>query len=154
MFDKLRRLFNADPTSERSTEDVQLATAALLVEMIRADGVIEEAETTAVHALLQDQFKLPQADVIALMKEAELAVDEAVEFHGFASAINEHFNGADKIRMIECMWRVAYADGTRDKLEEHLIRRVAEVLYVPHHEFIRTRRLVEGERADHGSEPS
>jgi uncharacterized tellurite resistance protein B-like protein len=149
MFDKIRRLFQADPNSDpaaRSAADVQLATAALLIEMIRADGVIDDAEITTVSALLQDQFALTPEDARTLMKEAEHTVDASVEFHAFASAINTHFSADEKAHMIECMWRVAYADGVKDKLEEHLIRRVADILYVPHHEFIRARRLVESER--------
>ncbi len=150
MLNRLRELFRSDsaePGAGRSSEDVQLATAALLVEMIRADGIVEDAEITAVSGLLRDRFSLAPEDVDALMKEAERAVDDSVEFHAFADAINKHFDASDKTQMIECMWRVAYADGAKDRLEEHLIRRVAEILYVPHHAFIQARRQVESERA-------
>ena len=148
MLNRLRQLFRDDSNADggaRSTGEVQLATAALLVEMIRADGIIEDSEITTVRRILRERFSLAPGDLDALMHEADRAVDDAVEFHAFAAAINKHFDAASKTQMIECMWRVAYADGEKDMLEEHLIRRIAEILYVPHHAFIQARRQVESE---------
>ena len=72
----------------------------------------------------------------------KLALEEkhaAIDYHQFTSLINQHYSQEQKIKLIEMLWQLAYADHTIDKFEEHLIRKLAELLHVPHKHFIQAK---------------
>jgi len=71
-----------------------------------------------------------------LVSAAQQRVEEATSLYEFTRVINAHCNADEKLQMISAMWLVAYADGNLDKYEEHLIRQVAELTYVPHRDYI------------------
>ena len=73
------------------------------------------------------------------MESAEERVDESTSLYEFTRVINDHYSAAQKLQLIEAMWVVAYADGNLDKYEEHLIRQVAEPIYVSHEDFMRSK---------------
>ena len=73
----------------------------------------------------------------ALIAAAGERVDEATSLYEFTRVINDHYGPEEKLTLIASMWQVAYADGDLDKYEEHLIRQVAELTYVPHQDYIR-----------------
>jgi len=127
----------ADP--ERIAERRQLAAAALLIAVARADYVLDPREEAAMHAALARTFALSQQDIDELMALAEQEQNEASSDHPFTRLINEEFSDAAKSELIADMWRVAHADGNLHKYEEHLIRKIAVLIYVPHSEFIRTK---------------
>ena len=144
LLEKLRTLF--DTPSIPQQEDphaaerrVRLATAALLVEVARADFDVDQREDAAIHDVLQSAFGLDEGDVATLVEEAQAEVDSSIALHPFTQLINTHFSAEEKERVIELMWHVVYADGVKDALEEHIVRRVADLLYVPHAAFIRAR---------------
>jgi len=118
---------------------LRLATAALLVEMSRQDDTILPAEKAAVEAALRDKFALNEEEVEALYTLAEDEVREATDYYQFTSLIKDHFNPAQKEKVIELLWRVAGADGHIDQYEEHMVRRISELLYLPHSAFIRAK---------------
>ena len=89
--------------------------------------------------LLHNSLKLPTAEVHALMEQASDKADEATSLYEFTRLINDHFLEEEKQQLIHNMWVVAWADGDIDKYEEHLIRRVAELIYVSHQDFIRSK---------------
>lgn len=130
-------------TAERSAQPTErvfeLAAAALMLEVMRADFEQTDEERTMVLALLRDTFALSASELVALEQNAAEEVDRAVCLHGFVKSVNESASYDDKVRLLELLWRVAYADGDLDKYEEHLIRRVADLLYLPHDVFIRTK---------------
>ncbi len=124
---------------------VTLATVALLVEMTQADFDVAEVEQAEVVDSVRRLFELPDEEMDALLELAEQEVREGVSLHQFTSLINSAFDRGQKIRVVEMMWRVAYADGRVDKYEEHLVRKVADLLYVPHSAFIQARHRVEAD---------
>lgn len=151
MIDAIREFFrnHLDPqhtSTEKGGEDhlLQLATAALLVEMTQANFKESEAETRAAADSVRRLFELPDAEVDALLGLAQEEVREGVSLYQFTSLINKSFDSARKEKVIEMLWRVAYADGHKDKHEEYLVRKIADLLYLPHSVFIRTRHRVEG----------
>lgn len=124
---------------------LQLATAALLIEMTRADFHIKPEERHAVLQTVQRAFQLGPEETEELIRLAEQGVDEAVSLYQFTSLIDKHFPQERKVQVVEMLWRVAYADGVKDMHEEHLVRKIADLLHVPHRDFIRTRHKVEAE---------
>lgn len=118
---------------------LRLATAALLIEMTRADFSVTDAERVAVDRLLREHFDLDDAETNELIEFAELEVRTSASLFQFTHLIDKHFALEQKIAIVELMWRVAYADAGKDHHEEHLVRKVADLLHVPHSAFIRAR---------------
>jgi uncharacterized tellurite resistance protein B-like protein len=115
---------------------LQLATAVLLVEVMRADPAINVAERTATLAALRKKFGLADDEVSELMALAEQKAQGASDYFSFTSGMNDHFTQAQKIHVVELMWQVAYADGHLDANENHLISKIAGLLHVTHGEYI------------------
>lgn len=126
-------------------ERVRLATAALLIEMTRADFSVTESERAAVDRLLREHFGLDEAETRELVELADLEVKTSASLFQFTHLIDKHFALEQKIAIVELMWRVAYSDQGKDHHEEHLVRKVAELLHVPHSAFIRARDRASGE---------
>ena len=127
----------ATATGGSSEHQLQLATAVLLIEVMRADTTLADSEREAVIAALQREFTTLTADemqqLIALAHERSRG---ATDFHAFTSALNDHFSEAQKLRVVEAMWQVAYADGHLEAHEQHVLWRVADLLHVPHGAYI------------------
>jgi uncharacterized tellurite resistance protein B-like protein len=115
---------------------LQLATAVLLVEVMRADATLGPAERASVLAALRRKFDLSDDELARLLELAETTAHHATDFHAFTSALNEQLNHADKVRVVEAMWDVAYADGELAAHEQHVLWRVADLLHVPHGAYI------------------
>lgn len=124
---------------------LRLATAALLVEMSRQDETVHAVEREAVVAGIGRKFGLPEAEAEALAALAESEVRESTDYHQFTSLINRGFSPEQKVRVIELLWQVAYADGRLDPYEEHMVRKIADLIYVPHSAFIAAKLRVTGE---------
>ena len=115
---------------------LELVSAALLIEVAKADFDFDETERLRLMALLQERFGLSDEDSLSIIEQAEKRVDDSTSLYEFTREINEQFDPEEKIALLESMWRMAFADGELDKYEEHLIRRVADLLYVPHSRFM------------------
>lgn len=115
---------------------LQLATAVLLVEVMRADPAIQALERSAVLGALREKFSLGDDELQQLVALAEQEAQSAYDYHRFTSSLNEHFSQEQKIRIIEYMWQVAYSDSHLDAHENHLISKVAGLLHVTHGEYI------------------
>lgn len=136
MLSLIRELFNLDEDPSPSSLDPVTAAQALLFEVIWADHDIDPAEMATMEALLCATFDLAPADVAALSAKAKVLHEQAVGLHEFTSALNEHMDQETKYQVILAMWKVAFADQRIDTLEEHIIRRAADLLYVSHSRFI------------------
>ena len=121
---------------------LQLASAALMVEMIHVDEQITVEEEAKLQQLLRQRFELEDSEIEALIDLAHNEKHEATDYYAFTSLLNEHFTQQQKIILVEDLWQLAYADNQLDKYEEHLLRRLAELLHVPHRDFIRTKHKI------------
>jgi uncharacterized tellurite resistance protein B-like protein len=141
MIKSLLSLFELpDAQSEDDTQhQLRLAAAALLIETARADFTQDAAEEAALAELLRRELKLSAVEVEELLALASHRVDESTSLYEFTRVINDHYTPQQKLQLISAMWVVAYADGNLDKYEEHLIRRVAELTYVAHEDYIRAK---------------
>jgi uncharacterized tellurite resistance protein B-like protein len=142
MLQHLKELFQSllqpdAPASAAETEhELQLATAVLLVEVMRAEPTLAEAERSAILQALKTRFNLPAEEVGRLMELAQDTAKTAYDYQRFTAQLNEHFTQAQKIRVVETMWEVAYADAHLDAHEQHVISKVAGLLHVTHGEYI------------------
>ena len=124
----------AAPADE--TRHLQLATAALLVEVVRGDGGIASSEREALLTAIGAKFALAPAEAAQLIDLAEQEIGLANDYYQFTSLINRSFSQPQKLRVVELMWQVAYADTTLSAHEQHVLRKVAELLHVPHGDYI------------------
>lgn len=142
MLRSLKELFGAlqPPPAVADAQAVehtlQLATAVMLIEVVRADADFGEAERLAVVEALRAKFALTDDEIERLIELAGQAAREATDWFEFTSHINEHFDMHAKIRMVEHMWRVAYADGHLSERERHTLWRLSDLLHVPHGAYI------------------
>ncbi len=143
MLDALKRYFEGrlapDTRSDDGVDAVELATAALLVEMQRADLVADELDEAETRALLARHFSLDDEAVSNLISLANDRADRSVSLHEFTRLIHDRFDVAQKTTVVEMLWRVALADGRVDAHEEHLVRKVADLLYLPQVAFIKAK---------------
>jgi uncharacterized tellurite resistance protein B-like protein len=138
-FVERRIMAPAEQDPSAAEHALRLATAALLVEMSRQDETIHEAEREAIASALRGKFGLTPEEVDELYALAEAEVKEAIDYYQFTSILKEHFTPAQKEKVVELLWQVAAADGHIDKYEEHMVRRIAELLYLTQTEYIRAK---------------
>lgn len=141
VLEKLRTLFQPPEQGgpERREQAVRLAAAILLLEMEHADFQHDLQERRAVRGQLQKRFGLDDDTVEELLGAAVERNRESVSMHRYLSILNEYLEYGDKLAVMEMLWHVAYADGELHRYEEALLRRMAELLYVQHQDFIRVK---------------
>lgn len=122
---------------------IDLATAVLLVEASRADFDQDLQEQQRIRELLLEHLSLPEKEVDTLIENAHEEADQLVSLQHITRFMNEQMDQQEKVRVIELMWQVVYADGEKHHYEEHLLRQVAELLYVSHGDFIQARHQAE-----------
>ena len=151
MLARIKAFFNEQIVgTEENTDSTKLvsrAAAALLIEVTRSDYADDPRELEAVRKALRLTFFLDDEQLNELMELADIEARESTSSYDFTRLVNDNFDPNQKLELISAMWQVAYADGRLDKYEEHMIRRVAELIYVPHGEFIRAKLAAAG-RAD------
>lgn len=161
MFQSLKDFFDA-VMSPSVTDDpgatehaLQLATAVMLVEVMRADASFEQSERAAVLTALRECFELSQDEASRLTELAVTTAREAIDLFAFTSRINAQFDMPQKLRMVEHLWRVAYADGHLSDHERHVLWRIADLLHVPQGAYVNARLRVQEEiKAAPGFGPS
>jgi len=121
---------------------LRLATAILLVELMRADYREDITENEAVFTELRRRFSLTEDEVSLLVDEARREADHTVTLQGYTRLLHERLSLEEKHSVIEMLWRVAMADDHLDKHEDHLVRKLADLLYVSHADLIRIRNAV------------
>lgn len=131
-----------DDSQELSFEQKQLAVAALLIEVGTADRILDDSELNTLRGILARKFNLSQERLDELSELAQSEQSDASSLHQFTRLINDSCSPAEKFSLVESMWEVAYADGEIDKHEEALIRKVADLIYLPHTQFIKARNSV------------
>jgi uncharacterized tellurite resistance protein B-like protein len=142
-------LINADQDDAQSRDHgLRLATATLLIEVVRADYEEDSRETEAVIRQLQAHFELTEDETLLLVKEAEQKADHSVSLQDFTRVLHERLSEAEKHSVIEMLWRIALADDHLDKHEDHVVRKVAGLLYVTHSDLIRIRNAVKATQTD------
>ena len=130
-------------TSEASLDvgdsNIQIAGLALLIEVSKSDHTVDVAEQEKIIALATNMFDIDLEQLDSLLKEANAVSDESTSLYSFTSVINQYYSETEKFNLILFMWQVAMADDHIDKYEEHLIRRVSDLIYLPHVRFMKAK---------------
>jgi len=135
-----KHIMSAEEGSFQAESDrLHLATATLLFEMARMDDHIDDREREAIGDLLSQRFSLDEDMSAELLAMAADTAHNAVCMQEYTRLLNEHFSQQQKVQMVRMLWEVAISDGIIDKYEDLFVRQVADLLYVPHRDFIRTR---------------
>lgn len=124
--------------SEKQDKDhaLKLASTALLLEMTRMDDLLHHKEWSVLLESVANKFQLNESETHDLLLLAQAELENSTDYYQFTSLINASFEYKDKCHIIELLWQVAFADGELDKDEEYLVRKISELLYVSHEDFI------------------
>lgn len=126
----------AEDKDDKSEHALQLATAALLIELTRADLKVEDRERQMVEDAIKNVFDLSPEETVELIRLAEDETEKSNSLYEFTHLIDRGFPNDKKQHIVELLWRVAFSDEHLEMHEEHLIRKVAKLLHVYHEEFI------------------
>lgn len=154
MLKRLQSLFEShmDPAADNSsgvdTGTIEFAAAVLMMEISRADSSVDHDERAIIDAALVDHFHLPPQEAKELLELVEQEADHLISLHEFTRLINDRLSREDRVKIVELLWRVAFADAVLDKYEEYFVRKIADLLYVSHKDYIRTKHLASGEAQD------
>ncbi len=143
MLDKISNFFNtllAQDDNEKNNElSVEIACAVLLCEVMRADSVFTETEQNQLTIILTEKFNLNTQEVNNILEQAFVLSENANDFYQFTSKLNQHYSLDERITIVTLLWQVAYADGELASIEEHIIRKIADLLHLRHSEYIATK---------------
>lgn len=139
MLDRLKKLFKEitdDPAALNDEHAGPMAASMLLLEVAWADHDISDEEVAHISTAVTELFGLPPDQVKRLVENARANHEDSISMHPYTHFLNETLSLEEKISLIKDLWRLAFADNHLHALEEHSIRRIADLLYVPHREFI------------------
>lgn len=154
MINAIKRFFDQSLSKKENEQPdertcrLQLASAALMFELLKTDQIIDERETATMREILRQRFALNDEQLKEIVDLAEQEAQQAVSLYEFTSLVNSHYDYQERVELIENLWRVALADHHLDKYEEQMIRRTADLLHVAHSDFIRTKLKVKSELPD------
>ncbi len=130
---------SSEGTAQTTARKLNLASAALMIEVMNSDHQLDDREAAAFLEVLSSSLGLAEDEVEELVELAEKQAQKATSLYEFTRLINDHYDYVQKVELIENMWRIAFSDETLDKYEEHLIRKISDLIYVSHSDFIKTK---------------
>ncbi|WP_375750049.1 TerB family tellurite resistance protein [Vibrio sp. HN007] len=133
-----KQVLDGNDLSGSELNNPNLAIAALLCEVSKADYEVDVSENIAKRKLVQHLTGISEIEATALLAEAEDKVKQSASLYDFTSHLRE-LEQDKRYELVKAMWEVANADGVIDPMEDAVIRKVAELLYVDHSEFIRAK---------------
>ncbi len=142
MIERLKRFFTVDTGSGSSVSekdrqhDVRVAGCALLLEIATIDGEFSDEEKDLIVKILKDEYGLDDEDALALVQDARKEVEQSIDLWQFTNLINKNYSLEEKIRIIEMIWMVIYADGRLEKHEDYLVHNLAGLLRLEHRHLI------------------
>lgn len=120
-------------------QGLRMATVALLMEVARADYGTSDEEQQVILRIVERYFAVSASQALEIAVAAESHADDMTSLYPLTRLITTECSLEERIEIIRLLWEVTFADGHVDKHEEHLVRKVADLLYVPHRQFIRAR---------------
>jgi len=133
--------------AKSNEENLQIACAALLIEMMHMDDRVQAEERESIISRLKSLFSLSPQQTNDLIELAEQQRNVATDYFQFTHLINREFSTEQKLKLVESLWRVAYADGELDMYEEYLVRKICDLLYISHTDFVISRNRIKAELA-------
>ena len=144
MLKSLKSLFDRSEDDQPTAHSVEVAAAALLIEVGRADYESDAEEQKAIIEAIRLGSGVEDGELASLVASAQETAERSTSLYEFTTLINAQYSMDEKFVLIKALWRVAAVDGDIHRYEDHLIRRIADLLYVAHTDFIRAKLEVLG----------
>ena len=135
-------LANTDKVNEKDIEsfdDMTLATCVLLIEVSISDDSYDDEEKDKIMGILKNKFNLDDIQINVLLEIADKKNQEMISLYDWTSKVNDIYDYDQKKDLIKLLWDVAFADGRIDKYEDHTIRKIADLIYVKHEDFMKAK---------------
>ena len=141
MIKKIKELISnlSDKDVQEESQDSSLinnACAALLIEIAYADKDFDESEKMSLKNSLMTTYKIDEIEIDELILDASQSVQESTSLYGYTRIVNDEFSYDEKLNLLKNLWKIAYADGNLDKYEEHLLRKISDVIHISHSDYI------------------
>ncbi len=152
MLKKIKRFFddnvltNSNSNIEDTEHRVRLAMASLMIEVAESDYHDAPEERESVLNIVKESFDLTDAETNQIVELARQEHADSIDYFQFTSLINQHYSATERIELIEKLWQIAFSDHVLDKHEEHVIRRIADLIHVAHSDFMKTKLKVMQDR--------
>lgn len=140
-FEQLRSWVAPSSDEPVDVQYIARAAAIIMLEMAASDEHRDDSELAVIHRAMQDAFGIDDSELGELLRDAEKLRRQAVSLHDFTRDLKAHLDRDERDQLVEWLWRVAWADGRIDRYEEQLLRRLSDLLGVPHHEFIKRKHM-------------
>ena len=139
MLNKIKSLFKKEKKSvlpEKEDYNVNLTCASLIIEVALADKDFDVTEINLLKIILKDSYDISPEKIDSLIESAESTVENNTSIYSYTREINDSLNYEQKIDLLDGLWKISYADGTLDKFEEHLVRKISDLIHISHGDFI------------------
>ncbi len=138
--------FNKTVSQEPATSNsVLLSAISLMIEVSLADEIMDISELETLKKVLLNEFEVKENDLENLISDAKKNQNSSTSLYEFTRKINDEYEFDDKKNLILSMWKIAYADGNIDKYEEYVIRKVSDLIYISHPDFIESKQKAKRE---------
>ena len=142
MIKRIKDLLSNFSNQEEDVEDEKIssldkACSALLIEVAYADKVFDESEITSLKESLKETYNIDDKIIDELISDAKKTVDESTSLYEYTRVVNDEFDYSDKLELLSRIWKLAFADGNLDKYEDHLIRKISDLIHISHSDFIK-----------------
>ena len=142
MLDFINKVFGttseSDSTDSKQVQnhDIRIATCALFLEMAQIDGEFSDEERERILGILKQEFDLSEEVAAELTNAADKERKDSIDLWKFTNLINENYSEDEKVRVVEFLWKLVYADGKLDQHEDYLIHKLATLLEIGHGQLI------------------
>ena len=142
MIKRIKDLLSNFSNQEEVIEDEKIssldkACSALLIEVAYADKVFDESEINSLKQSLKETYNIDEEIINELISDAKKTVDESTSLYEYTRVVNDEFDYSDKLELLSRIWKLAFADGNLDKYEDHLIRKISDLIHISHSDFIK-----------------
>ena len=142
MIKRIKDLLSNFSNQEEVIEDEKIssldkACSALLIEVAYADKVFDESEINSLKESLKETYDIDEEIINELISDAKKTVDESTSLYEYTRVVNDEFDYSDKLELLSRIWKLAFADGNLDKYEDHLIRKISDLIHISHSDFIK-----------------
>ena len=142
MIKRIKDLLSNFSNQEEDIEDEKIssldkACSALLIEVAYADKIFDESEIISLKESLKETYDIDDIIIDELISDAKKTVDESTSLYEYTRVVNDEFEYSDKLELLSRIWKLAFADGNLDKYEDHLIRKISDLIHISHSDFIK-----------------
>ena len=142
MIKRIKDLLSNFSNQEEDVKDEKIssldkACSALLIEVAYADKIFDESEIISLKESLKETYDIDDIIIDELISDAKQTVDESTSLYEYTRVVNDEFEYSDKLELLSRIWRLAFADGNLDKYEDHLIRKISDLIHISHSDFIK-----------------